>query len=320
MTMPKVSVIIPVYNVGRYIERCLHTLFGQTLDDMEYIFVDDASTDGSASKISEVLECSYPHRKGQVRMLRHETNRGVAAARAAGIRAATGDYIIHCDPDDYVERDMCEKMYARAAESDADIVACRYFEESEGRCETVRRDYAPTPRECLERICRRNCHCSRLWDKLVRRTLVSEHDIVPCEGCDYAEDLDCVVRMFRYASSLAVVESPLYHYCRRADSATLKVRDDDFLNMRLRSTERICGFLEEEGFPEVSRQIRFYAKMECRSLFRGREDEWYDLWRDTHGSIMHCDDMPLRVRIFWRLSLLNRAAYRAARYVFPTIR
>ena len=97
--MPKVSVVIPVYNVEQYIERCLYTLFGQTMDDIEYIFVDDSSTDSSVKIINKSLEL-YPYRKVLTKILRHSSNLGVGAARTTGIKAATGDYIIHCDPDD----------------------------------------------------------------------------------------------------------------------------------------------------------------------------------------------------------------------------
>ena len=111
--MPKVSICIAVYNVEKYIEQCVRSLFEQTLDDLEYIFVDDASPDASIDVLLRVLE-DYPHRKNQVKLLRHETNQGVAVARKDAIAAATGEYIIHCDPDDWVDLDMYEKLYVKA--------------------------------------------------------------------------------------------------------------------------------------------------------------------------------------------------------------
>ena len=119
--MPKVSVIIAVYNVEAYIERCLHSLFSQTLNDIEYIFVDDATPDSSIELIYKTIE-SYPNRRNQIKVLRHTYNRGLAAARTTGMREATGEYIISCDPDDYIEQDMYEKMYLRAVETSADIM------------------------------------------------------------------------------------------------------------------------------------------------------------------------------------------------------
>ena len=90
----KVSVCIPVYGVEKYIERCARSLFEQTLDSMEYVFVDDCSPDNSIEIMQKVLE-EYPHRQEQVKIIRHEVNQGVGAARNHAVAACTGNYIIH---------------------------------------------------------------------------------------------------------------------------------------------------------------------------------------------------------------------------------
>ena len=319
--MPKVSVVIPVYNVETYIERALQSLFGQTLEDIEYLFVDDCSTDCSVAKITKVLD-AYPHRKGQTRILYHETNRGVAAARTTGIKAATGEYVIHCDPDDYVELDMYETMYGRAAETDADIVACRYLEEWPNckREGNVYIAYSPTPQECLINIYKKNRHCSRLWDKMVRRTLIVEHNILPFEGCDYAEDLGCVIRILHYADSIAIVERPLYHYCRREGSIT---RDEKSLlhwEMRKRLIDKISVFMNcNSDYETACRQMQFYAKMEFRKAFAGREKEWFNLYEDSHKHIMKYNDMPLKGRILWWTILRNYKVFRIACKFLPCL-
>ena len=97
--MPKVSVVIPVYGVEKYIERCARTLFEQTIDDIEYIFVNDCTKDRSIEILEQVIK-DYPQRKGQIRIENMLTNSGQAAVRRCGIELATGEYIIHCDSDD----------------------------------------------------------------------------------------------------------------------------------------------------------------------------------------------------------------------------
>ena len=94
--MPKVSVIIPIYGVEKYIERCVRSLFEQTLDDIEYLFIDDCSPDGSVRIIMRILD-EYPNRKEQVIIHRMEQNSGQAKVREWGMKNATGDYVIHCD-------------------------------------------------------------------------------------------------------------------------------------------------------------------------------------------------------------------------------
>ena len=121
--MPKVSVIIPVYAVEKYIERCARSMFEQTLDDIEYLFVDDCTPDRSIEIFRQVLEKS-PHRKSQVTIHRMEQNSGQAVVRKWGMQNATGEYIIHCDSDNWVEVDMYRSMYEKAIEEDADVVIC----------------------------------------------------------------------------------------------------------------------------------------------------------------------------------------------------
>ena len=123
--MPKVSIIIPVYGVEKYIERCARSLFEQTLDDIEYLFIDDSTPDRSIDILKRVLE-NYPHRKSQVNIHRMEQNSGQAIVRNWGMQNATGEYVIHCDSDDWVDTDMYRAMYEEAKDKNADVVVCDY--------------------------------------------------------------------------------------------------------------------------------------------------------------------------------------------------
>ena len=93
----------------------------QTLREVEYIFVDDASPDRSIEILHRTL-ADYPERQDQVRILTHKQNKGLPAARNTGLAVAQGEYIFHCDSDDFVEREMLEEMYEKAKEADADLV------------------------------------------------------------------------------------------------------------------------------------------------------------------------------------------------------
>ena len=90
--LPKVSVIVPVYGVAQYIEKCARSLFEQTLEDIEYIFVDDCTQDNSIEILHNIIK-DYPHRQQQTRIIHHETNKGLPIARKTGIENATGKYI-----------------------------------------------------------------------------------------------------------------------------------------------------------------------------------------------------------------------------------
>jgi glycosyltransferase involved in cell wall biosynthesis len=122
---PKVSIIVPVYGVEKYIERCARSLFEQTLDNIEFIFVNDCTKDNSIKVLEQVIE-DYPNRKNQITILHHEENNGLPQARKTGILQAKGEYIAHCDSDDWVEKDMYRAMYEKAKNEDADMVFCDY--------------------------------------------------------------------------------------------------------------------------------------------------------------------------------------------------
>ena len=116
-TTPKVSVIVPVYNVAPYLARCLDSLVGQTLKDIEIICVDDKSTDNSLDVLHE-----YAAKDARITVIALSENSGVAVARNAGLDVACGEYIGFVDSDDYVDSDFYEKLYDIAVESETDIV------------------------------------------------------------------------------------------------------------------------------------------------------------------------------------------------------
>lgn len=163
-TQYKISVIIPIYNVERYIGKCAHSLFGQTLKEIEYIFVDDCSPDKSIQIAQDILS-GYSDRAPHVKIIRHAHNSGVAAARTTGMKVATGEYIAHCDPDDWMELDGYEALYHKAKETDADITSCLYTEEPS----SVVKGVAYTG--CgIEALISGN-YTYGLWDKIIQRQL-----------------------------------------------------------------------------------------------------------------------------------------------------
>lgn len=138
--MPKVSFSVPVYNVSSYIEKCVRSLYEQTLDDIEIVLVDDGTPDDSIEIALRILE-EYPNRKEQVRIVRHEHNLGIAETKKDCLLEARGEYIIVVDSDDYVDVRMSELLYNKAKKTDADMVVCDLFIVT--KTEMKRRSVAP---------------------------------------------------------------------------------------------------------------------------------------------------------------------------------
>ena len=220
--MYKVSVVIPIYNVEKYIERCARSLFEQTLDDVEYIFVDDCSPDQSVPILQRTLQ-DYPGRKESVRIIRHKENKGVAAARNAGINAAQGEYIIHCDSDDWVDANMYELMYRKAQETNADIVICDWRKVYTNKSVDCHVNPPLSPKECAIQILNGKMH-GGVWNKLVKRELYTKYHIRCIEGANYCEDLYIACRLFYHAQSVAYIGKPLYNYYKGNENSYTRKR------------------------------------------------------------------------------------------------
>lgn len=118
---PKVSILIPIYGVEKFIERCAISLFEQTYQNIEYIFVNDCTKDDSINVLERVIN-RYPNRKPFVRIINHAQNKGLAGARNTAVANATGEFIMHVDSDDYVDKEIVRKAIDKQLQFDADIV------------------------------------------------------------------------------------------------------------------------------------------------------------------------------------------------------
>lgn len=143
-----VSYIIPVYNVSTYIERCAKSLFTQTYGDIEFIFINDCSTDDSEVKLRKVIEL-FPNVQCRVKIISNKTNLGSATTRNIGLSNATGDYVMFADSDDWVESNYVESMVNTIEASEKDIVYCDYYESFKDQDKYVKQDYGEEHLECI---------------------------------------------------------------------------------------------------------------------------------------------------------------------------
>ena len=219
----KVSVIIPIYNVGKYIERCAVSLMEQTMQDgIEFIFVNDCTPDDSIEKLKRVIE-AYPQRKQQIKLVSTPVNSGSAAVRNLGYSHSSGQYIIHCDSDDMVSPEIYEKMLEKALAEDSDIVVCDYIGGYRYRNIPYRQ---PSPKDTLEfkqMVLDGRIH-NGLWNKLIRRDLYGKLNFLWTDGVNMWEDVSVVARLVYFAQKVAYVHAPLYFYNQTNTAAYTKSR------------------------------------------------------------------------------------------------
>ncbi len=209
---PKVSILVPVYNVAPYIERCAHSLFRQTFESLEFIFVNDASLDNSIDLLENVI-VAYPQRKDRVRIIQHATNKGIGATRNTLLHEATGEYLMWVDSDDFLVPNAVELLYEKAATEEADIITtdCYYAYRGEEDIKTVRRDFPTQPHQYIEALALRQTRAA-LWGTLSRHDLWSDNRIWMIDGINYGEDYFTTVRLFYFAHNLTIIHQPIYYY------------------------------------------------------------------------------------------------------------
>jgi len=291
MNAPKVSIIIPVYNVEPYIGRCARSLFEQTLDSMEYLFVNDCTPDHSMEVLQQVLN-SYPNRQNQVRIINQPCNMGASKAREVGIKAASGEYIIHCDSDDWVDKNMYCAMYEKAMADRLDYVMCRSLYYSDGKNNKLVTDIIKQDKyEFIQDIL--NCHTTvSLWNRLVKRSLFKENDFIyPVEH--FMEDRTYAVQIAFFAQSYGCVNGPYYYYFQNEDSICGNHTDEIWLkkfNQATANMRIIEIFLDKQGlldrYKDALRYNQHVVKQLLLPLLK-KSNKYRILWLNSFPGETH---------------------------------
>ena len=214
-----VSILVPIYKVEPYIERCLRSLFEQSYTNLEYIFVDDCSPDRSCDILLRILE-EYPLRKDASKILHHRNNRGSAAARNTALDNATGRFICMVDSDDWLEKNAIDVLVRKQLESGADIVAGNaYMHYREGVKELIPSRCGNKKQLLLLQLKDTWTMDAFIWGKIFRRSLFEDNHIRCREGYNYAEDRYLVVQLSYYSHSHDFVDDFVYNYEKRNDAS-----------------------------------------------------------------------------------------------------
>lgn len=293
----KVSVVIPVYNVERFIGKNVRSLLSQTLDDVEFIFVDDASTDGSVGIIRQEME-SFPGRN--VRIIRHDANKGLPSARNTGMAAATGDYIYHCDSDDWLETDMLELLYERAVGTGADFVYCDFYLSFGNNERYMSNPAYENAGDVLTRGFLGGNMKYNVWNKLVRRRLYTDNGIAFPDGHSMGEDMT-MIKVVSLAGSVAYVPRALYHYVKLNTEAFSNSMTERKLDDIIYNTESVIEFLKSH-LPGLGDEYisMFKLNVKLPFLVSGKKEQ-FELWKswypESNAYAMCNRNLPFRTRL-----------------------
>lgn len=301
----KVSVIIPIYKVEAFIERCATTLMEQTLRDVEYIFVDDATPDESIQILQEVIN-RYPERKRKTRIVHHETNKGLPASRNTGLSLAQGKYIFHCDSDDYVEPTMLEDLYATAENKNADIVWCDWFLTFTEKERYMQQPSYDTPKEALKAMLS-GAMKYNVWNKLVRRSLYIDHAIQFPTGYGMGEDMTMMM-LFAHAERVAYISQAYYHYIKTNTNAFSQTYSDNHLIELQSNVQRITSYMQKLYDNELDKELNF-LKLDVKYpfLIANQFKRWEAWYPEANGFILQNEHISKRCR--WTQWLASKRQY-----------
>ena len=206
-----VSVIVPMYGVEAYIARCAESLFAQTYPAVEFLFVDDGGRDRTVEILRDLLSRQDPSLQARVRII-SKVNEGLPRARMTGLNAATGEYVLHVDSDDWVEPDTVEKLVAKAVETDADIVVYDFWKEYPNRSKLdSEKDGVVADPDLFRRLLYDYKAYGYVWNKFCRRSL---YDDVFVPRYAMHEDIVFSSQILYKAKKVVHLKEGLYHYDR----------------------------------------------------------------------------------------------------------
>ncbi|MBO4815553.1 MAG: glycosyltransferase [Clostridia bacterium] len=228
--MYKISVIIPVFNCEKYLEKCLDSVLSQTLNDIQIILIDDGSTDNSLEIIKK-----YANKHSNI-IYKTKSNEGQAIARNLGIEMANGEFICFVDSDDYIEKDMLETLYQNGIENKSDIIICDYFEDYENKNIYKKSLYIDEGNLIKSYMVCVAGPCS----KIIKTDLIKRNNLKFLENNIY-EDLAIIPTLGLYTNNISYCQKPFYHYVIRTNSTMQQTK----YNEKIESIFNVMNYLYE---------------------------------------------------------------------------
>lgn len=253
MSQPLVSVLVPIYNVEKYIERCARSIFEQAYENLEIIFVNDCTPDNSVGVLRKVL-AEYPNRIAQTQIINHEKNLGLAGARLTGLKTSTGKYIQNIDSDDYIDKNMISEMVALAEQEKAGITICDFMYVYTNKKEHIYVNPPLDPLSCLECVLVGIVHSS-VCNKLIRRDLFINNRIHQFVGLDLREDFSVLYKLVYYCKRIAYLPKAYYYYRQNASSMVNNYNEKSGKSGLL-LIDDLSHFIEKERLGEIDSRLK----------------------------------------------------------------
>lgn len=288
----KVSILVPIYNVDLYIERCARSLFEQTYREIEYLFIDDCTPDKSISILKDVM-AQYPERASHVTIIRHDINRGLAAARNTAVANCKTEWLLHVDSDDWLERNAVELLVNKQDETGADIVSGRAMRHTpEGKEIFIISEDDERDKFILSVLGYDFKHV--IWNRLIRSSLYDKGRIRAEEGTNLGEDLQVMPRLAWNAQLFSHIGVVTYHYdCMNTTSYVYNKEKNyrrNALEQDYRSLEIVKDFFADKDLIYKNRIAESEEQMLYSQLYIAAHNSDKEHYQKVRRLLCHVGD------------------------------
>lgn len=302
---PKVSIVVPIYNVAPFIGHCMHSLFQQSFDEIEYILVNDCTNDNSMTIVNEILK-QYPKRREYTRIFNNDINKGSSTSRNLGIDNCQGLYIINIDSDDYVEKDMIEKMYELAEKYDADMVVADSFEQWRNKQFYRKEIITLDGRKYAKDIITGKCVPS-IWNRLIKTCLYKQYNIRYPDGINMGEDLATSPQLVFFSKKIVKIDSAFVHYIQYNKNSYTKNISTKGVSDLKNVVKILFDFFEMQGESELLQAINIRKSItKCVILINSSyktQRLFYNLYPESDEYIFKAHGLPMYYKtITWLFS------------------
>lgn len=302
----KISVIIPVYNVEKYIGKCAKSLFEQTLDDMEFIFVDDGTKDESIDVVKNILN-NYPQRVNQVKII-HQQNEGILQARLKGIVEAKGNYITCVDSDDWIDTNAYKTLYNQAIKENSDCVIMGYKREYNDHSELCHRIYQENNGKDLMLHLYRYPFELFTWGEIIRndntlKIIASQYyNHSEWQGITMWEDVALMMPLYYGAKKISYCDKCFYHYNRTNVSSALNTISIEKAHQAIKVMRFLCDYFKDDNKMKLTLGS---MTLGAKNMLLGKVPlkEWRDTESWCNSYILKYKSIPIKIRLFyWMLT------------------
>ena len=292
---PLVSILVPIYNVEKYIERCVRSVFEQTYNNLEYVFVDDGSSDSSIDILKKVI-LDYPSQQEKTVVIYHQQNKGLAAARNTAITSCQGDFVIHVDSDDFLEQNAVELLVKKQQETDADFVyTTGYYWHKQIIKKISCRGWLTEKEPLLTNLLQDKATIS-IWGKLIKRNLYTDNCIRCDERGSYYEDFQVLPRLIFFSKNIACLDDYIYHYERTNSNSfvtnipySIEIQKQGLLSIKV-----VCDFFQDKEHQYYNWVKKFHLRYmyrmlnkNCKSRNKNNYNEFLQLIKKTERKYWH---------------------------------